>query len=165
VRALSHTASIGRHAVGAVFEALVIFGIVITIVLGVALATRTSPDASSVFGAKGGGGAGAGLTATIALVAEADARSALVESGVSYQVTRSVADNDPVMWATTKCYSASGNLRSWVDLPVQWGTTESLVGTAGPYSTEGARCHAYLTLRPWQSRVLGSASMWYDVAN
>ena len=163
MRALSNAASIGRHTLGAVIEALVILGIVLTVVLGVALVTRTSPDATSVLAAKGGGG-GAGLTATIAM-AGADARAASLEGGVSYDVTRSVADNDPVMWATTKCYSASGNLRSWVDLPVQWGTTGSLVGTAGPFATEGARCHAYLTLRPWQSRVLGSASMWFDVAN
>ncbi len=161
MRAHFNAASVGRHALGAVIEALVILAIVITLVLGVALATRTSPGANSVFAAKGGG---AGLTATIAM-AGADARVAALAGDVSYAVTRSVADNDPVIWATTKCYSASGNLRSWVDLPVQWGTTDSLIGTAGPFATSGAECHAYVTLRPWQSRVLGSASMWFDVAN
>jgi uncharacterized transporter YbjL len=156
VRGLSSAAAIGRHTFGKAIEALVIIAIVITLALGLALATRTSPGADSVLAAKSGG-----LTATIAFAASTDRVAGVSEA--TYAVTRSVADNDPVMWATTKCYDAAGILTSWVDLPVLWGTTSSLAGTAGPFATSGARCNAYATLVPWRSRVLGSASMWFTV--
>lgn len=158
MRAFSNAVSVGRHAFGATLEAIVILGIAITFALGVALVTRTPPDANSVLAAKGGAGS---LTATISLAAAS--RLAADGGGVTYQVTRSVADNDPVMWTTTKCYDSAGRLVSSVDLPVRWGTTDSLAGSAGPFATAGARCNGYATLRPWQSRVLGSASMWFNV--
>ena len=115
------------------------------------------PVTSSSFSRKGGGS----LSATIAL--GNGARTASVSGDVAISVTRSIPDNDPVMWVTTKCYDASGTRVSWLDLPVVWGTSDSLTGAAGAYPVSGSWCESYATLRPWQSRVLGDAYLRFDV--
>ena len=159
MRHMTQAASYGRRAFGASLEALAIIAIVITLALGIALAFGTSPAAENVFAARGGGG----MTVTISLAGD-QARLSSLSGDASFAVTRSVADNDPVLWVTTKCYAADGTLVSQLDLPVRWGTSDSLTGVAGAYATSGARCNAYATVRPWQSRVFGGATMWFDVA-
>ena len=134
-----------RHAIEAVVEGGLVSLLVVALVAGTA------------FAGKGGGS----LTATISL--GSGARTAAVSGDVSIAVTRSIPDNDPVMWVTTKCYDASGNRVSWLDLPVVWGAASSLTGSAGAYPVGGSWCETYATLRPWQSRVLGDAYLRFDV--
>lgn len=160
MRPISSAILVGRHALGAVVEAIVIVAIVVTVGVAALVVSGSAPEANSVLAARGGGST---LAATISFAGTA--RVAASSGDVTFAVTRTVADNDPVIWVTTKCYSASGTLRSWVDLPVQWGAADSLAGTAGSFATAGTRCFAYVTLRPWQSRVLGDAAMWFDVAS
>jgi hypothetical protein len=113
--------------------------------------------AGTTFAGKGGGS----LSATISL--SDGARAASVSGDVTVSVARSIPDNDPVMWVTTKCYDASGARVSWLDLPVVWGTSDSLSGYAGAYPVTGSWCETYATLRPWQSRVLSDAYLRFDV--
>ena len=115
--------------------------------------------AGTAFAGKGGGS----LSATISL--GNGARTSSVSGDVAISVTRSIPDNDPVMWVTTKCYDATGTRVSWLDLPVIWGTSDSLVGSAGAYQVSGSWCESYATLRPWQSRVLGDAYLRYEVGS
>ena len=134
-----------RHVVEAVLEGALVSVLVVALVAGTA------------FAGKGGGS----LTASISLGGVA--RSTTVSGDVTVSVTRSIADNDPVMWVTTKCYDASGARVSWLDLPVAWGAASSLTGSAGAYPVSGSWCETYATLRPWQSRVLGDAYLRFDV--
>ena len=134
-----------RHVLEAVVEGGLVSLLVVALVAGTAFAGR-------------GGGS---LTASISL--GSGARSATVSGDVTVSVTRSIADNDPVMWVTTKCYDASGARVSWLDLPVAWGASSSLSGSAGAYPVSGSWCETYATLRPWQSRVLGDAYLRFDV--
>ena len=62
MRALATVASLGRHGVTAVIEALIILAIVVTLALGAALASGTNgpTGADSVFAAKGGQTGGGG---------------------------------------------------------------------------------------------------------
>jgi hypothetical protein len=134
-----------RHTIEAIVEGVLVSLLVVALVAGTA------------FAGKGGGS----LTATISI--DDGARTASMTGDVSVAVTRSIPDNDPVMWVTTKCYDASGARVSWLDLPVVWGAASSLTGSAGMYPVSGAWCETYATLRPWQSRVLGDAYLKYDV--
>jgi hypothetical protein len=134
-----------RHVIEAAMEGGLVSLLVVAMVAGTA------------FAGKGGGS----LTATISL--GGGARTAAVSGDATVAVTRSVPDNDPVMWVTTKCYDASGARVSWLDLPVVWGTSDSLTGSAGAYPVSGSWCESYATLRPWQSRVLGDAYLRFDV--
>jgi len=54
VRAATAVASIGRHSLTAIVEAVLIMAIVGALALAMALANHTSPGAQSVFAAKGG---------------------------------------------------------------------------------------------------------------
>ena len=134
------------------FEAIAEGGMIALLVVGLV--------AGTTFAAKGGGS----LQATISM--ESSARLAAVSGDhLSFQVTRSIPDNDPVMWVSTKCYDQAGARVSWLDLPVLWGTSTSLNGTAGAYEVSGAWCEAYATLRPWRSQVLSGAYVRFDVGS
>jgi hypothetical protein len=134
-----------RHAAAAVAEGSLIALLAVGLLAGTA------------FAGKGGGS----LQASISL--GETARTASIAGHVSVSVTRSIPDNDPVMWVTTKCYDESGKRVSWLDLPVVWGASDSLSGSAGAYPVSGSWCETYATLRPWQSRVLGDAYLRFEV--
>jgi hypothetical protein len=139
-------------------QAVLIVAIVAALVFAAAMATGNGPGgAKSVFAGRSGGGS---LSATISMGAGARVSST---SALTFDVTRSVPDNDPVMWVTTKCHDASGAVVTKLDRPVVWGTSASLTGYAGTFYASGTWCEAYATLRPWQSRVLGDAYLRFDV--
>ena len=135
-----------RHSLEAVTEGALLSLVVVALVAGTAFA-----------------GKGGSLQASISL--SEGARTASVSGDVTVTVQRSIPDNDPVMWVTTKCYDAGGDRISQLDLPVVWGTSDSLDGYAGAYPVSGSWCEAYATLRPWQNRVLGDAYLRFDVSN
>ncbi|OGO54928.1 MAG: hypothetical protein A2V85_11110 [Chloroflexi bacterium RBG_16_72_14] len=135
-----------RHVLEAITEGALIALLTVGLIAGTTFAGR----------------GGSSLHATISI--GDGARLSAVSGEVTFSVTRSIPDNDPVMWVTTKCYDSSGTRVSWLDLPVIWGTWDSLEGYAGAYDVGGSWCEAYATLRPWQSRVLGDAYLRFDVA-
>ena len=113
----------------------------------------------SVLAFGGAKGAGAGrLNVTIALQSSSSAtgQPSWIGGSAMFDVNRSVADNSEVAWVTNRCWDASGAVVARTDLPVIWGTASSLAGYAGPFTTGGARCEAYVTFRPWQYRPISS---------
>jgi hypothetical protein len=119
-----------------------------------------------VAGPSPGGGK---LTTTISLGgatrATVSASGQMVSGDATFEVTRSYPYAKETIWVTNKCHDASGALVLRRDAVVLWGTTVSLVGTTGAMSTAGARCTAYVTLKPWLDRSLGDAVMTYGVAS
>jgi hypothetical protein len=87
----------------------------------------------------------------------------MVTGDATFAVTRS-RPTDDVLWVTNTCWDAAGNQVTRVDMVTQWGSWESLVGSAGPAPTAGVACRAYVTLRPWQDRPLKDAVVEYNVA-
>lgn len=148
-----------RHTTQAILEAALVVAIAGALAFGVAVTTGNGPSGAGDVSAAGK------LTATISFGSGLRAASVTSGSEVSFEVTRSVPDNDPMIWVSNKCYNASGTLVYWVDLGVKWGTATNLTGSAGPFTAMGAECRAYVTLRPAQGRVLGDAIVRYDVAN
>ena len=78
-----------------------------------------------------------------------------------FDVTRSRLDNKDTIWVTNKCYDADGEMLTQRDFAVIWGFWDSYDGYAGPFETTGTTCTAYVTLRPWQDKVLGNATVTY----
>jgi hypothetical protein len=161
MRAGATVTSGARHVVGVGLQALIISAILATVALAMSAFYKPAGFVAGVDDADAGGR----IRATIGWASSTARTSATSGGSANFAVTRSVADNDPVMWVTNKCYDGRDRLVSWVDLPVRWGTTASLTGEAGPFDSSGAWCKAYATLRPYQSRVLGDAVMTYDVAS
>jgi hypothetical protein len=111
----------------------------------------------------GKGGKGGKLEATIQPMASARVASTTDSAGsMSFAVTRSVADNKNTIWVTNTCWDESGSKVVDRDAAVQWGMWDSLEGWAGEFDTAGDTCKAYVTIRPWQDRVLGDAVIWYS---
>ena len=160
MRASSTVARGTRHIVGVGLQAVLLAAIVATVALAMSAFYKPAGFVAGVSDVDAGGR----LEATIGWSTTA-ARLTAETTGVQFAVTRSVPDNDPVMWVTNKCYDAAGALVLWRDLPVSWGLSSSLAGEAGPFETSGVRCTAYATLRPWQSRVLGDAIIRYEVGS
>jgi hypothetical protein len=102
-------------------------------------------------GAKSSGGK---LTTTISLA---------VNSGgnASFNVTRSIPYDKNTIWVTNKCWDGDDKLVQRRDSVVIWGSSESLSGYTGSVPTGGVNCTAYVTLRPWQDKVLGEATVDY----
>ena len=120
--------------------------------------------AAPAFAAKGGNSGGGKLTATISMMNEPASAPAFDGTGpseVTFDLTRSKLDTKDTIWVTNKCYDADGNMLSQRDFAVIWGAWDSYDGYAGPFATTGATCTAYVTLRPWQDKVLGSAVLTY----
>jgi hypothetical protein len=161
MRAVPSIASGTRHVVSVGLQAILIAAI-----LGLAaLAASAVYKPAGFIAGVGDVDAGGRLEATIGWATSASRLAAESGGNVNFAVTRSVADNDPVMWVTNKCYDRSGRLVSWHDRPVEWGSSSSLEGTAGSFDASGVSCTAYATLKPWQSRVLSGAVMTYDVGS
>jgi hypothetical protein len=161
VRAHSTAGTAVRHVAVSAIEAILVVAILVTLAFSAMIVAGVTPGTDPVLAAKGGNGGDNGkLTATISLV---QTRQLTSTSEVTFAVTRSVAD-DTVMWVTNKCFDSSGVLLSKVDLPVLWGMWYSLEGTSGPFDTDGSTCTAYVTLRPWQGRVLSDAILTYSPA-
>ena len=131
-----------RHIVGVGLQAFLIAAIVAALAFAAATAAGSAPGgADSVFAAKGDGGR---FTATIAF-ADTSRLAASADSAVSGDATFAITQSktsDEVMWVTNKCFDAAGAEVSRLDLPVQWGTWESLDGIAGPFATAGVTCTA-----------------------
>lgn len=120
--------------------------------------------AAPAYAAKGGNSGGGKLTATISMMDEPAPATALDGAGpsdVSFELTRSKLDSKDTIWVTNKCYDADGNMLAQRDFAVIWGTWDSYDGYAGPFDAEGVTCTAYVTLRPWQGKVLGNAIITY----
>lgn len=68
---------------------------------------------------------------------------------VTFTVTRSAADNDPVHWVALRCDDGSGG-----DAVVAWGLFSSLEGHAGGSHmiASGTECTAHLTRTPWNPK-------------
>ena len=115
-----------------------------------------------VSGGGGGGGGGGQLTATLALAPSPYAATGTMTT-VSFNATRSVADNSDVMWVFNQCFNASGVQISEEAYPVQWGMWYSLEGFAGPFAAAGSNCHAFATLSPWNEKPLAGAVLDYSV--
>ena len=152
-----HAGRTFRHVGTALAEGALIITIAAALVFGVAVVGGSAPAGA------GDVNAGGKLTATISFGYGLRATSVSSGSGVSFAMTRSVPDNDPVMWVTQKCYDSAGNLVSWYDRAVEWGAASSLTGKAGPYTASGDHCTAYATLKPWRSTVLGDAKIDFPV--
>ena len=123
-----------------------------------ACVTLAALTAAPVLAGPGGSGR---LTTSIALDGATLARTSssgwMVSGAATFQVTRSYAYDKETIWVTNKCYDAAGSLVSRRDAVVLWGTNGSLVGTTGAMPTTGARCSAYVTMKPWADRPMGDA--------
>ena len=75
---------------------------------------------------------------------------------VTYDVTRNIPKNKDTIWVTTYCDGARVQ-----DQPVLWGAYDSLVGYTQPLAVSGS-CHGFVTVRPWQNKVLGDAEVFYE---
>ena len=122
-------------------------------VSGTALAARGGGG-----GGNGGGGGGGGqVTATLSPAPSPYAAGG-TSASISFNVTRSVADNSDVMWVYNQCYDASGTQLTEEAYPVQWGMWYSLEGFVGSFVVAGTRCHAFATFSPWNEKPIpGSA--------
>jgi hypothetical protein len=151
--------------IGVWLQALIIAAILAGLAFAAATVAGSAPaGADSVFAAKGEGGK---FTATIAFAATSTL-TASADSAVSGDVTFAVTQSktsDEVMWVTNKCFDAAGAEVSRLDLPVLWGTWDSLDGVAGPFATAGVTCTAYATWKPWTDRAISGATMDYSVQN
>jgi hypothetical protein len=116
-----------------------------------------------------GQGASGRLTTSISLDGAmrlaAGSSGPTVSGDATFQVTRSYPYDKETIWVTNKCYDAQGAMVMRRDAVVLWGTTVSLLGTTGPMQTAGAKCTAYVTLKPWLDRPLGDALLEYGVAS
>jgi hypothetical protein len=132
------------------------------LVIGLVLVLGVAPALAGK-GGNGNGGGGGKLTATIDMMDGATTAAATTEGthDVMFDVTRSKLDTKDTIWVTNKCYDADGNMLSQRDFAVIWGTWDSYDGYAGPFGAEGVTCTAYVTLRPWQGKVLGNAIITY----
>ena len=130
-------------------------------VLALAITVFASGDALA--------GKGGSLETTISMSAQTrlasatDASGPMVFGDAIFNVTRSVPYDRETIWVTQHCFDAAGNRISKLDYPVLWGTSISLEGTTWPFPTNGASCTAFVTLRPWQDRVLGDSTMSFSV--
>ena len=166
MRILSTAGGTLRHGLGAVAEAAIVVAIAVTLVFGVAVVGRHDPaGAADVYAAKGGGGGGGGggsLSATISFAGNA-AEPIAVSGGVTFVVTRSIADNSDPFWVYNYCWDANGNLLSKVPYAVAWGMWDSLEGVAGPFGVAGTHCQAIVTVKPWTEQPLRGAVKDYLV--
>jgi len=94
------------------------------------------------------------LTTTISLATNS-------AGNASFNVTRSIPYDKNTIWVTNKCWDTGDKLVQRQDNPVLWGTTVSLSGYTWSFPTGGVRCTAYVTLSPWQDKVLGTATLDY----
>jgi hypothetical protein len=158
MRLFSATAAAIRHGAGAAAEAALIAAIGVALVFGFAVGTGGSPSGAADINAAGK------LGATIQL-GSGSARTASVTAGteLTFTLTRTVPDNDPVMWVSQRCANGADEIVYALDLPVQWGSSASLEGVAGPFVARGVACRAYATLRPWRGSVLGTAELRFAV--
>ncbi|MEX2612686.1 MAG: hypothetical protein WD380_03840 [Gaiellaceae bacterium] len=146
----------------------------ITLVIAVIALTLSAPALSEKGGNGGENGNGnandEGSTGPLEATISLNGATALVSTpsgpmvsgDVTFTVTRS-KPTDEVFWITNKCWDGASALVTRTDTATLWGTTESLVGSAGPMPTGGVSCMAYVTLRPWQDRPLKDAVVEYNV--
>jgi hypothetical protein len=110
----------------------------------------------------GKGGGGGSLSFSISMGDSAQAAGSYA-GDMNFYVTRSIADNKEVAWVSNQCWDANGNKVVDQDNAIQWGMWDSLEGQSGAMPSGGTHCTAYVTLRPWQDRPSGDASIDYDV--
>jgi len=135
----AHTAaSLTRHTLGAVTEAVLILAVIVGLVIGYAAATRSGPfGAADTFAAKGGGGHGHGGGGTSATIT--------VPDGV-YASTVTATVSPAGLWVYAKC-SQGGSM------------------VYGQYAQSDADGHAVLTLGPTSWWTGGPASCTAEAGN
>jgi len=116
----------------------------------------------------GKGGGGGPLDTTISMdsqtqMAVSASSVPMVFGDAVFTVTRSYPYDKDTIWVTNQCWDDAGNMVVDRDTAVMWGTSTSLIGVTNPMPTDGVTCTAYVTLRPWQDRVLGDSIMNYLV--
>jgi len=111
----------------------------------------------------GKGGNGGSLQLGISMGDANRSLSGSYSGDMNFYVSRSYAYDKETIWVTNQCWDAKGNKVVDQDNAVQWGMWYSLEGQSGAMPTGGTHCTAYVTLRPWQDRPYGDASLSYNV--
>jgi len=81
---------------------------------------------------------------------------------VTFNVTRSISYSKESIWVTNKCWNNNNKLVQDQKSEVNWISDSKLSGSTSPLpTTGGAKCTAYVTLKPWQDKVLNGTIINY----